>query len=121
LVREENYRTAHGEKGRTIGIVHSASNEYPLIDEEPRLGFGYQNQLYTAPEGKHFVYREHWAIVVPHWFVFLLMLLPARLILRFARKARWQARGCCLKCGYDLRATPAKCPECGWQKPAKAS
>ena len=120
LLREQTYRTTHDRRGRFIGIAHSASTEYPLIEEEPRFGFDYQNHLYGTAWNKDFVYREHWAVVVPHWFVFLLMLLPTnRLLIHYARKARWQARGCCLKCGYDLRATPAKCPECGRDNKSK--
>src|SRR5258706_3232010 len=37
---------------RTFGIAHSRSTEYPLIEENLLLGFGWQRRLYTAPENK---------------------------------------------------------------------
>jgi hypothetical protein len=36
------------------------------------------------------------------------MLLPAH-----RRRRRRRQTGCCVVCGYDLRATPERCPECG--------
>jgi hypothetical protein len=57
------------------------------------------------------------ALVFPYWMpALLLSTLPAiRLvpILRRRMSRARRARGLCSHCGYDLRATPHRCPECG--------
>ena len=51
-------------------------------------------------------------VVVPTWFLAAASaLLPAARLVR--RVVRRRARGVCARCGYDLRATPERCPECG--------
>ena len=51
---------------------------------------------------------------VPHWFVAGLMLpIPLTWAISTTRRRQRRATGLCLSCGYDLRATPGRCPECG--------
>ena len=50
----------------------------------------------------------------PHWFLVLVLLIaPLRLsFVRLKGRSRFRA-GRCVACGYDLRASPDRCPECG--------
>jgi hypothetical protein len=52
---------------------------------------------------------------IPVWSILALSaLLPVLRLARW-RKGRGLAQmGHCVRCGYDLRATPSRCPECGW-------
>jgi hypothetical protein len=51
------------------------------------------------------------SLVLPHWFLAVVFAaLPIKWQLRRRRRA---APGLCSSCGYDLRATPDRCPECG--------
>jgi hypothetical protein len=57
-----------------------------------------------------------WELFVPFWLVEAVLAatwVPAAL--RWARRRRRARRGLCRMCGYDLRATPGHCPECGWR------
>jgi hypothetical protein len=61
--------------------------------------------------------RLLWNLVIPLWMVALgAAALPAYrgMLWRRERAERRRERsGCCPNCGYDLRASPERCPECG--------
>jgi hypothetical protein len=60
---------------------------------------------------------EYFSAAVPHWFfVIIFALLPSGWLFALHRES-WRERQrqdrICLHCGYDLRATPGRCSECG--------
>ena len=86
-----------------VHFSHSADNSLGGTDYSRRLlGFGGGRQL----NGGIFVN-------VPYWFTAAIGALPMLLLVRAERRRRRIVRGGCAVCGYDLRATPDRCPECG--------
>ena len=55
----------------------------------------------------HIPYWFYWAVVTPPILAWLLEKKRARL------RAIRELKQLCIACGYDLRATPSRCPECG--------
>lgn len=55
-----------------------------------------------------------YAVSVPHWIIAAaLALLPAAKLMTITLRRRRKRAGLCVVCGYDLRASPDRCPECG--------
>jgi hypothetical protein len=60
-------------------------------------------------------------LAVPYWLLLLAAAVPATLgIIRGRRQRLRMTGGRCLVCGYDLRASRERCPECGTANPALA-
>ena len=76
-----------------------------------RLGFALQSEYNTPDASGSYDFPNAF---VPHWFIVLITaLLPATRLYLLVRRRQQKRAGLCPTCGYDLRATPSRCPECG--------
>lgn len=58
--------------------------------------------------------RSHFRAQSPHWLnASISGSWPVLALVSVVRRHRKHPQGHCQRCGYDLRATPDRCPECG--------
>src|SRR5262245_47164116 len=55
-------------------------------------------------------------LLVPLWLIALVSAVPSGFIMLAGSSSRRRRLGLCLRCGYDLRGSPAACPECGHER-----
>jgi hypothetical protein len=90
---------------RTDPWDHSLGPDGPALLRAVGIGWENERVLMTG--------ETSWAVQVRlGWFVLLSALTTLLLALR-RRGAGRPREGRCGGCGYDLRATPERCPECG--------
>jgi hypothetical protein len=77
-----------------IGPAHSSPD--PTSDPEPRS-----------------IRTDTQRLALPWWFLTLCSAILPALALRRRLRVRRRPPGTCPGCGYDLRASPVRCPECG--------
>lgn len=105
--RGTNLRWRSWEHGaRVAGAVLGFGAEHITIPQAARQGGAVDDRRWSMP------------VALP---IALLCVSPALWFLRTHRRERRSRLGLCLCCGYDLRASKDRCPECGTAIPAQTA
>jgi hypothetical protein len=100
-------------------ISYSPEADFPRIalwdSEHGALGAGYcdgMEFLWVSVEGSEDTRCR--MVALPYWMLSTAALAVVSVYpLRSIRSAGRARRSQCVRCGYDLRASPERCPECG--------
>jgi len=91
------------DRDNVFDVVHERATPLEQISDFTNFaGFGY---------GQINKFRPIYLLAMPIW---LLIAIVLAISIHWMRRFRNQPlEGHCRACGYDLRATPNRCPECG--------
>jgi hypothetical protein len=106
---------AQPERPAPVGDWVAENRARPPVRRWGWSGCGVTSQYIVSPGGRQHTWTFGFPLTVPLAITaFLCLRALARLVVEERREAR-QRLGLCPNCGYDWRATPSRCPECGWQ------
>jgi hypothetical protein len=96
-----------------LGII-TPQQDNPEVSRR-KWGFAYIHTRASTPAARRIRRIGNVRMVGGPLWVFVLMtaVLPAWHVIAAHHARRLSKRGLCASCGYDLRATPERCPECG--------
>ena len=98
------------ERGALIGFLQRERPSYrdPDPGDVQIVGAGFRYLRITS-DG-----MRRWNLVLSSWLLAsVFLVIPIAWSARHRRDRRRARTGACAVCGYDLRATPGRCPECG--------
>jgi hypothetical protein len=105
---------------RPLFTTFSGANPGPELFWNPYIGMGWHHGKlgfevagYQAANPTYNPQRFVW-LNIPYWaLIGVFALFPARRMFVWTQMAGRMRRGECIACGYNLRASPDRCPECG--------
>src|SRR5687768_11775040 len=98
--------------------LEATPRPYFIVARDRFGGFNVARDSHTPRDPTQSYLYYKWALRTPMWFVLLVVSSPAlvRAVARciaHVRHRRMRAAGLCANCGYDVCASPERCPECG--------
>jgi hypothetical protein len=106
----------------TISLLTFVATLYPILGHPYwHIIWGHQHQRILCVSSEFIDFERNdppadWQIDVS-WICAVSMILPgvrgATWVREYRQERGRKKKGLCERCGYDLRATTARCPECG--------
>jgi hypothetical protein len=126
IVCHRRYNTVEYEAGWSFESEPREPDASSMLDDIDRMGLYVQDADFVSTRWWGFRYGRGYGdtglinwVVVPIWFLAAVTALPPLFSLRRVQSNSYRKRrNLCSACGYNLRATPERCPGCGAPKPA---